>query len=382
MSWSYDYFNVSGFSTGDSGIQINEAVYLQVSGLKYDGITFDNTHLEWLTGIGFITSGTIGTPISGNFYFDPDLDHWEIPLVITDASEVGKTGAGTYEWYWNSGGSFSDVDISSGISVFANANADRWNTITNANISVDNADLQHSHSAGANRLSDLEDVARTGAFVYTTGYILMGNDYDSFEVVAFPDITDIDPTGYETISGDYLILSGTVDDYIVVSGVAVSALQNIVEDITPQLGGQLDLNQKSIVIDPTPTSNNTFNGIIITGTVDDASTVYGNLLYKAADGNWERADASAVATLPCHGMALEAGAGSKGILLYGVIRHDDWNWSQVGGTGDLLYVSETPGDPTQTIPSGSSVNVQVIGFALSDDEIMFKPDNAYATWES
>lgn len=156
MSWSYDYFNVSGYSTGVTGIQINEAVYLQVSGLTYDGTTFNSAHLEWLTGIGFIASGNISTPVSGIFVFNPDFDHWEAVISITDAAEVGNTGAGTYEWYWNSGGSFSDADVSTGMWIFANAGADRWNVITYANGSVDNADAQHSHAGAADDLGDHE----------------------------------------------------------------------------------------------------------------------------------------------------------------------------------------------------------------------------------
>ena len=90
MSWSYESFNVSGYSTGITGVQVNEAVYLQVSGLKYNGTTFDNNHLEWLTGIGYLTSG-LGITRSGSFFFDPDTDIWETMITITGLDEISKT---------------------------------------------------------------------------------------------------------------------------------------------------------------------------------------------------------------------------------------------------------------------------------------------------
>jgi DUF4097 and DUF4098 domain-containing protein YvlB len=99
-----------------------------------------------------------------------------------------------------------------------------------------------------------------------------------------------------------------------------------------------------------------------TVTVDDGSAVFGNALYIAADFHYERCDADAEATMPCRGIALEDGSGSKLILRRGKIRDDTWNWS-----AGPIYVSTTTGGLTQSAPSGSGDVVQVVGHALSAD---------------
>lgn len=116
------------------------------------------------------------------------------------------------------------------------------------------------------------------------------------------------------------------------------------------------------------TVNETYNGKTLTVTVDDASSVFGSVLYQAADFNFDRADADAEATVTILAMALEAGSGSKKVLLTGQICDTDWAWS-----AGLVYVSTTIGELTQTPPSGSSDIVQIAGWALSADTIFFYP---------
>jgi len=117
------------------------------------------------------------------------------------------------------------------------------------------------------------------------------------------------------------------------------------------------------------TASGTHDGTVITATVDDASALFGNALYCAADFHYERCDANAAATMPCCALALESGAGSKKILLIGQISNSSWDWS----TGNI-YVSATTGELTQTAPSSSGDQVQIVGFALSADTIFFNPN--------
>jgi len=118
------------------------------------------------------------------------------------------------------------------------------------------------------------------------------------------------------------------------------------------------------------TSTETYNGVTISVTVDDASAVFGNPLYCAADFHYERADANATGTMACSCMALESGAGTKLVLLEGQICDTDWTW-----TAGPIYVSGTTGAMTQTAPAVSGDQAQRIGFALSADTIYFKPDS-------
>ncbi|GAF68527.1 unnamed protein product [marine sediment metagenome] len=105
-------------------------------------------------------------------------------------------------------------------------------------------------------------------------------------------------------------------------------------------------------------------GITTLFDVDDASTAFGSPLFVAADGNCDRCDASAIATMPCRFIALEAGNGSNQlVLLEGYIREDDWDWTP----GGEIYVSESIGALTQTPPSTADAVVQSVGWAVTAD---------------
>lgn len=150
----------------------------------------------------------------------------------------------------------------------------------------------------------------------------------------------------------------------------------LVEDTTPQLGGDLDLNDKYIQLKNEPGSDDTGSGIIISATVDANATGIGAALHIAADGHYEEADASANTTAPCTGIALETGTGTKKVLLEGIIRNDGWNWTTGPGVAGIIYLSETAGALTQTAPSTSEAFVQVVGYAITDDSMYFRPELA------
>lgn len=126
-----------------------------------------------------------------------------------------------------------------------------------------------------------------------------------------------------------------------------------------------------IEFDPSPASDDSGSGITSSVTVDTNAFGVGACLYMASDGHYDTTDADATSTMPCSAMALETSTGTKDVLNYGYIRNDGWNWGTVGG---LLYVSTTTGALTQTAPSGASDVVQIVGYAISDDEIMFMPN--------
>ena len=117
------------------------------------------------------------------------------------------------------------------------------------------------------------------------------------------------------------------------------------------------------------TADNTYLGDTITVTVDDASTVFGSVLAQGADFNYDRADADAAATAPAYVMATDAGAGDQAVVIRGQVCDTAWNWS-----AGKLYLSTTIGEMTQTIPSGTGDQIQVLGWALSADTIFFDPD--------
>jgi hypothetical protein len=111
-------------------------------------------------------------------------------------------------------------------------------------------------------------------------------------------------------------------------------------------------------------------GLHTTVQVDTNGVGFAAALYMAADGHYDAADADAAATMPVSALALEAGTGAnKKVLLKGFIRHDAWYWTP----GALVYASTTPGTLTQTPPSGTGDQVQVVGQAFSVDILYFNP---------
>jgi len=117
------------------------------------------------------------------------------------------------------------------------------------------------------------------------------------------------------------------------------------------------------------TIDETYSGETMTVTVDDGSSVFGSVLMQGADFNYDRADADDAATAPAYVLALEAGSGSKKVLIRGQVCNTAWNWS-----AGKVYLSETIGGITQTAPSDSGDQVQILGWALSADTIFFAPN--------
>lgn len=148
----------------------------------------------------------------------------------------------------------------------------------------------------------------------------------------------------------------------------------LLEDTSPQLGGDLDLNQNYIELSPTPTSDHTANGIM-TQLVYGESIALFEVLYMKSDGKLWRADADAEATSIGIYLALEAGSAdqTKKVLMLGFARDDSWTWT-VGGQ---LFLDTTTGALTQTRPSGTGDIIIVLGIAKSATIIDFRPTIAY-----
>jgi len=192
----------------------------------------------------------------------------------------------------------------------------------------------------------------------------------------------------EGAGNDYTISAATItfvtapitDDIILVTYLendgfaAGSFLTNVVDDLTPQLGGDLELNGSDLVYYPVGDASDDFSGMHSSLTVDSNAAGITAALYIASDGNLDEADASASGTMPCFGLAMEAGTGSKKVFQQGYVRHDAWNWV-VGG---IIYVSETTGALTQTPPATTGSQVQVVGVATHADRMFFSPNFAIA----
>ncbi len=149
---------------------------------------------------------------------------------------------------------------------------------------------------------------------------------------------------------------------------------DIVLDTSPQLGGDLDLNEFNIQVKEAPAVNDTASGMIVSMTYGE-SISFGDPLYFKSDGKVYKADSDGSSTYPVMAIAIEtASSGSHKVLLIGIVRHDAWNWT-VGGT---VYLSTSAG-LTQTQPSATDNVIQVMGIATHADRMYFKPGLTYLT---
>jgi len=148
-------------------------------------------------------------------------------------------------------------------------------------------------------------------------------------------------------------------------------LEDVIDDTTPQLGGDLDMNEKDMVLDATLTDDHSHSGIIATITVGE-TIAFGELLYLDATATeWKKADASVSGTMPGLAVALEAKNDGEAceVLMYGYIRDDTWDFT----LGNLLYTSETAGGITATAPADAGDQIQRVGYAIHADKIFFMP---------
>jgi len=134
----------------------------------------------------------------------------------------------------------------------------------------------------------------------------------------------------------------------------------------------------NIPLTASPASNYGASGLIDVMTIDaSAGSTYGSCLHIDTDGEWVKADANSINTMPCMGLAIEDGVGSKQILRHGRYRYDTWSWT-VGG---YIYVGETVGALTQTAPTTSAAYVQIVGIAETANIAFFFFDSSMALLE-
>lgn len=138
----------------------------------------------------------------------------------------------------------------------------------------------------------------------------------------------------------------------------LGALGNVVDDTTPQLGGDLDLNT---------------NGLTEEFTAAE-TLANGDLCYINGSGEMAKADADAEATADSLlGLCTETiSASATGtFLLFG-------KFTTSGLTaGANYYVSTALGEITATAPSATGDIIRIVGTALSTTVLFFNPDRTY-----
>ena len=266
MTFTYTDFYLSGYNTGSlvSGIQAKTPLYCIVTGLKYGGSPVTTGHYAYFTGVFIGASGNLTADVSGYLGFSSDDDYYRGIIVIDDTS--GLHASGCLELYWNSGdiNTSTGIVLPSGFELFNNFDQTAWNIVTKKNGSINNADSQHTHSAYAQYLRDLDDVGLPAAIddgdalIYnaasggwTTG--AGGGDPDDWTAVS-GEVAEITGTVYDytVFSGAFSVTSGAVADYPTLSG-SYSSLSGAISDYSFVSGSHAalsgDYNAVSGVID-------------------------------------------------------------------------------------------------------------------------------------
>jgi hypothetical protein len=180
----------------------------------------------------------------------------------------------------------------------------------------------------------------------------------------------------------FTISGGTTSKTLTVSGDATVSGTNtgdkdIVDDTTPQLGGTLDMNEKSFEHEfGTLASDVQASGNIITATAGE-NVAFGNVCYFKSDGKFWKTDADAEAT--SKGLLVMAiasiSANAAGLFLKsGFARNDAWNWT---AGAELFLDTATAGGLTATKPSGTLDIVRLAGWAKAADYVEFNPSSIY-----
>lgn len=209
--------------------------------------------------------------------------------------------------------------------------------------------------------------------------ISLENEVDSPSSEYAITITETTVSGFEVnYSGDIDSTNYCLNWYATLSG-GISGgnyIDSVYDDKSPELGGDLDLGDYSVVLNTTP-SGSYIHGYTIGWSgdtspmqVDLNDTGVGCPLHMKSNGHWEQCAAASGSTqMPCAALALEESTGTKKILWKGLIRRGSWAWTP----GNIIYVSTVDGALASAAPTVSGSWVQAIGIAIASDVIRFDP---------
>jgi hypothetical protein len=244
-------------------------------------------------------------------------------------------------------------------------------------------DLLGEHKSGTESLN-LGDSSTNVTFNSS----FSSSDYALF--VGLENTTDSPSSEYaititnKTVSGFTVHYSGEIDSnkyYLnwlaTISGSFSGGdyVTSLIEDTSPQLGGDLDLNDYSVILNTTP-SGNFIHGYTIGWSGDisymslDDNNGFSSPLYMKSNSNMALCTAASGTTqMPCIALSLQEGTGNKKVLWNGIVRKGSWNWTP----GDVIYVSTVEGALTNVKPNQLGNWQQSVGVAISTDTLKFNP---------
>ena len=297
--------------------------------------------------------GDGSTTWSGLSYFGGIIDHGNLTgLVDDDHTQYHTDARGDVRYYtetevdtWRNSVTQTEMGYVNGVSSDIQTQIDT--KLSTAQFTVSSGDLQTNIDAKDNYSSWSFAVDGVTKDAITTGDVL------------------------DFVGGDNITVTRSADDQITISGAASGVgISNIVEDLSPELGADLDAGQFSIKYDAIPGSDHEAIGEISSWTMGE-NVVFGDVLYIKTDGELGKSDADGTATMAviCMSIATTVSGSSGEILLSGFVRDDTYTFS-IGGD---VFASTTAGGVTQTAPVGSGDQVQYLGTATHANRFRFSP---------
>ena len=339
--------------TGDAGadnIHDNNIVASSITqhegDIDHDALTkfASNEHFLWATVSATIDHDTINNFDASKHFTEGSIDHGNITGLADDDHPQYINNA---EMATISGDISAEIDSDISIHAAGAGHDGRYYTETEVNTwrnNVSQTEMGYLDGVSSDIQTQLNDMI------------------SSSEITTFSGLTDT-PNDY----------SGGANKFVKVNS-GETALEFVTFSATwsgGALSEDIQLNGNNIDYGTALTISGTYSGDTRTVTVDGAGVVFGTPLYIESDFNYHAADASAVVSMPCRAIAVQAGTGSKKVLVEGEICDTTWSWSR----GDI-YISTTSGVLTQTKPSATGEQVQIVGYALSADTILFNPQYA------
>jgi len=119
--------------------------------------------------------------------------------------------------------------------------------------------------------------------------------------------------------------------------------------------------------------DHSFKGLYRSDQTAGENLVFGEIVNYKSDSKWWKTDANTMTMCIGEiGLVLESisanATGEIGKIID--VRNDSWSWT----TGKMLYISETAGAMTDTMPTSSSNQIRKVAVALSATIISFAPD--------
>lgn len=187
--------------------------------------------------------------------------------------------------------------------------------------------------------------------------------------------------GYERLKWDF---NTATDNEVAVSsdsGATDINFGSLNLKTTGNLLGSLVLDDDQsveIMADHDGMDDDEYNGVTITGLNAGEGLTQWNLVRIHNDADpWHLAEADVASEFPAQGIvvATVTDTNEAKVLVQGVVRNEGWTGLTIGGA---VYLGEaSAGSLTQTAPSTSGDCVQIVGFAISDSEILFDFSRPY-----